>query len=121
MNLSDAIKQVQNNLQRFHVQIAYEFMYRAQGYTPVDTGNLRASWYVETNNPSNSVIINAAEYAVYVHNGTERQRSQPYAVQAMKDIDWILKKAYSNLFSTGPENISGRIMQTTAGRTKGFQ
>lgn len=47
--------------------------------SPVRTGTLRKSWTVEVNQPEHYVIIGvpqgdpAAEYAVYVENGTSRQ------------------------------------------------
>lgn len=96
-NLGDVLRKLKSGMEIVHRDIADGYMARAQAYTPVKTGNLKQSWRVDTNNQSLSEIKNDAHYAVYVHNGTERQRSNPYAINAARDIDYILQKAFGKI------------------------
>lgn len=52
--------------------------------TPVDTGNLRSSNEKEVlASELEAIEYNDAEYALFVHNGTSRQASQPWMRNAL--------------------------------------
>ncbi len=55
--------------------------------TPVDTGNLRNSQYIDNQGDKVYLVVNA-KYAAYVEYGTEKMAAKPYlrpAIEGTKD------------------------------------
>ena len=62
----------------------------SQAITPVDTGKLRRSMGHKTNNKDTVYIGTNMDYAPYVHEGTSRQKAQPFIKDAvMNNLDEI--------------------------------
>lgn len=62
---------------------------------PVDTGNLRASIHTKMEESELACYVGTnVEYAVYVEEGTSRQKAQPFLMPAAEQN----KEAINNLF-----------------------
>lgn len=61
---------------------------RCQFNSPVDTGNLRRSHRI--NGPDaearEAEVEAAADYSLYVHEGTRRQRAQPWMTRSVDEL-----------------------------------
>ncbi|GAB3669550.1 HK97-gp10 family putative phage morphogenesis protein [Halopiger thermotolerans] len=80
----------------------------AQQRTPVDTGNLRASWRAETRTPRSTItteVGNTADYAEYVEKGTRKMAAQPMLRPALdreqrelvRDIEQLIYRVASEV------------------------
>lgn len=77
-----------NRLQRIDFSKALEtaahvILRESKLNTPVDTGNLRNSQYIENQGDVVYIVVNA-KYAVYVEYGTEKMAARPYLRPAIE-------------------------------------
>lgn len=75
--------------------------------TPVDTGNLKASFFVDVSNPDLITVGNTAEYAVNVH---ENMNAHHRVGQAK-----FLESAANEKGAAILEKIAGRIKEVVSG------
>ena len=59
-----------------------------KGYVPVREGKLRASIELEMRNEGGPVayVGSNVEYAIFVHEGTRRQRANKFLLRALNDV-----------------------------------
>lgn len=54
--------------------------------TPVDTGNLKASWSYDITGDFEATVYNSANYSLAVEFGTSNQRAQPMLFPAYEEL-----------------------------------
>ena len=73
MHLTELIKDLTKKMGTLEKEIAREMVIELQRNTPVDTGHLRSSWFYLPAVNGQTTIVNTANYAVFVENGTDRK------------------------------------------------
>lgn len=66
----------------------------SKGYTPVDTGYLRASHRV-TLEPLRGEVQPMADYAFFVHEGTRYQSAQPFLAEGVASSEENVKEYFT--------------------------
>lgn len=61
--------------------------------TPVRTGHMQASWFLEHDGPGQWAFGDAADYASYVVDGTSRQQRNEALHAELDDIETVLTDA----------------------------
>lgn len=100
-NFSNLKNRLDNSVNEALEEIGRFGTAETQARTPVDTGNLRRSEGYKTNGKDEVDIGTNIEYAEYVHNGTSKQKAQPFIkdaiIQNINEINNIIKKHLSKV------------------------
>ena len=86
-----------SNLEMTTLHISDAYIKKAKEVTPVDTGHLRRSYYVESIDSESVVIANRATYAEYVELGTEQMAPRLMMTSTNNNIDSVLELAYKRM------------------------
>lgn len=88
-NFSVVLDKINGNMEGTLKEIGKTITGESQSRSPVDTGRLRRETSYETRDGEVLIGTNV-EYAENVHNGTSKQRAQPYIQDAvMSNMDVI--------------------------------
>jgi hypothetical protein len=110
MHLTELIKDLTKKMGTLEKEIAREMVIELQRNTPVDTGHLRSSWFYLPAVNGQTTIVNTANYAVFVENGTDRQRAQKYTQYTIKyKTGIVLERAIKNIH-TGTNSLLERMV-----------
>lgn len=66
------------------VEIGFAIADEAEALVPVDTGDLRDSIYVD-DQQNDVYVVAETDYAVFVHEGTSKQKAQPFLRDAARN------------------------------------
>ncbi|MBU5485964.1 HK97 gp10 family phage protein [Clostridium sp. MSJ-11] len=96
-----AKESINNNLIKALEEIGKLVTAESQMNTPVDTGNLRRSQGYKVNKDRVEIGSNI-DYASFVHEGTSKQKAQPFLKDAvMENIEEIREIAKEHLSKVG--------------------
>lgn len=101
-HFNEAKENIKENIFKALEEVGKFTTAESQARTPVDTGNLRRSHGYKINGEDRVDIGTNVDYAPYVHNGTSRQKAQPFLKDAiMQNINEINSIIKDNLSKVG--------------------
>ncbi len=75
--------------------------------TPVDTGLLRGTIY-GVSSPAEGKVVPMQNYAMYVHEGTRYQRSQPFLVEGLSDAQGDIQRYFNEALEKTLKEVARR-------------
>lgn len=85
---------IQNKLAVAIKKSALDIEGEAKKVTPVDTGRLRASIFT-TINPMSAIVEPKTNYAIFVHEGTNKMQARPYMLEGARAAESRIAKYFT--------------------------